>query len=177
MARGVIFEITKEKDEVGAMSETDFYDKLTVLSASYVKDMDMDESAIDINILIEKLAACGLSVETVNGSEPVSEMDGKIPMFYEILPADEAKLKEFKKSWFHSRFEEFKAQADAITEDGFTEESAVHTIMSLLEDDYDDCVYLNSGFGMTETMAMDSFIRGMEPDCPYYLSPKTVLMH
>lgn len=162
MARGTMYEVVTDKDAVNAMSASDFYYCLGELGCEYVMDRDEEMSELDLEPFLGQLKKGGLAIEKEWGEGPCLK----------IGPLDEGKLHEAKKSILHGLYVEFKKLAAAMTEDDFLKHEAAVGILSVLDDQYGDCVYLD---GKIYTIAR--FIREMEPDTVYYIGMKTVLLH
>lgn len=158
------------------MSKSDFYDSLETLCVNYVKERDVDESELDIECFLQSLISVGLFVEQI---EVDIEKEGvsRTVKAYEIKTGDSQAMEAVKATYFNGRYSEFKDMAERFTEKYFTDSSKIKAMKSLLEDDYSDCIRLKEDESIEETMTLDRFIRDMEPEMVYYLSPETILMH
>ena len=66
MARGTMYQVVKKIGDLNTMSESDFYDKLDLLSCDFVKDEDEEESEIHIGWLREEFDHCGIAKNIIN---------------------------------------------------------------------------------------------------------------
>lgn len=157
-----MYEVVTDKDAVNAMSASDFHYCLGELGCDYVMDHDEEKSEQELESFRGLLKKGGLAIEKEWGEGPCLK----------IGPLEEGKLREAKKSMLHGLYVEFKKLAAAMTEGDFLEHTKVMDVMSALDDQYGDCVYLD---GTIYTVTR--FIREMEPDTAYYIGRKTVLLH
>lgn len=164
MARGTMYQVVKKIGDLNTMSESDFYDKLDLLSCDFVKDEDEEESEIHIGWLREEFDHCGIAIFIID--------DG-----YHFRTPGAEKLMDFKKLFFYDRFERFKRLFANFNAEDFCSVQAVSGLQQKIEDNYTDAVCYWDDCFQERIMTLDKFVRSLEPETDYYISQKTVLMH
>ena len=149
MARGYIYEISENKEELFRMDESDFYEKIN-FEADYFSNENLEERSF----LEEKLNPLGIEFVHEKGTDHITFMISE----------------QQKENYFQDRYEKLKKKVNEITLAEFAQ-GRFDDIQSLIEDTFDDAMYYNY-----ELMTLDTFIRISNPNSKYYLG-NVVLMH
>ena len=161
MARGMIYHITKQREDLGLMSEDDFYGMTGALGCDYVEDCKDASARNALERLHMALWDAGMKVHCT-GMERC--------WFSFHTPAD---ISRAKSVYFEEKFKKMKQMADAITPEQFSSDSSeVYRLRMVIEDTFGDMVW--DGY---ELHTADRFIRKLEPDTVYYVADNTVYMH
>lgn len=140
MARGNFYEVSKNPDELGSMTEEDFYGSN---EGSYFEDSK--NSSMEIQTLFD--------VFHLHGMETGQGKDGR---YYVVF------TENGKESWFQSMFLKFKALADSMDLKTFSTTS-MYQLKYAICDDWGDAVCVGSTL-----YPMDEFIREAECNEKYY---------
>ena len=159
MARGYLFEISRNMDALGNLSEesiveTDF----AFCEADYYNELNKDEIHTCVEDFLERFAHLGCTT----GSE--DDHGKSIPY---IVFSDEA-----KKNYFRNKYVEFlKATEDMSLHDFATDSSLAYCLSHYINDSYSDAVMWDSSF-----YTLDAFVRSTETGTKYYIG-NILLMH
>lgn len=145
MARGVIYEIDKDPNQLFSMTEDCFYDFVD----DYVSEIE--DPSYSVTYLLEKCRAAGMQV----GFEKFEDLE--IPFFV----IDRSSREKF----FEAKWEKLKEEVSMLSLSDFaTGRYDYWTVRYLLEDDYGDAVTC-----MADTLqSLDRFMREAE-DGRYYI--------
>lgn len=157
MARGNLYELRKNAEETGYITDDMFYD-YDGFEFDYTVTLNEEESKREVNAFLDIVKGFGAQIgtENVNGKE----------MHYVIFS------NEMKEAYFAKRFEELKNLVNAMDLHEFAT-SEPNQMKRLIDDDYEDAVYTGGGGLYT----MDYFIREAETDVKYYVGMNVLYMH
>jgi hypothetical protein len=166
--RGYVYEITDNIEEVNYMEESDFYD-YAGFEADYFADVE-DETVIATNIdhMLYRLLGKNMA-ESV--TTRLFEGDG-VRSF--VMTDD------IKRAYFKTRYEELCRRVSALTLDEFAlgaPDDTSYALRTLIDNDYEDAVFLNDGCGIGVFCTFDSFVRESISGRVYYVGNRLVLMH
>jgi len=153
MARGYIYEISKNPENIGEMTEDCFYN----MSLDYVTNIEEETAASlvdDFMLSLHEMFGFTIGREFINGKCQNFIIANSIS----------------KKAYFEKRFLDFKDKVTVMTLDEFLSET--WNLEMLINDRYSDAVYEDECFH-----TKDQFIRNMELGVKYYISNHVVLMH
>lgn len=156
MARGNLYEISIDRDELGNMDESYFYDCLSAISADYVQNKEGEEKEEATAQFIEMMEKYG--AKTGSGDE-------KTVYFYVN--------DSVRQNYFRRRYDELKDKVQKLEFSSFISNVfEIWDIKHLLHDTYGDAVYYNS-----EYMTVDTFLRAYAKDGERYYIGNVVFMH
>lgn len=159
MARGHLYEISTDRNDLGNMDESDFYNRLASISADYVQNKEGEEKEEKTAWFIEMLGGYGAETgKTDDGNESL--------MYFYVSD-------KVKQNYFRCRYEEFKSKSQDFKFSDFTDDRfKVWDIERLLHDKYNDAVYYDGVF-----MTIDTFLRAYAKDGERYYIGNVVFMH
>ena len=173
MARGYIFHITTDPDNLGCINASDFFEYLDALSAQYVDDVSPENALVCTNALCKVLENNGFPV--VPDTE--ADEDGRDAAAFIIKTGDPESLAACKMRYFNPLLEALKEEVAALELATFaSSECNTYSLTSKINDGYSDMVYLEVGNYGGSTYTMHEFIRQMNPDTTYYVAANVVLM-
>ena len=149
MARGNFYEVSLDSNNIGNMTEEDFYGSN---EGDYFED-SLD-SSVDINALFNVLNSYG--IKTGQGED-----DG---LYYAIF------TETGKENWFRSQFLELKTAVESMDLKTFSTTS-MYKLKKAICDYFGDAIYLDGAL-----YPLDEFIREAECDKKYYFG-NVVLAH
>lgn len=147
MARGYLYELATEKDNLGNVTESDFYDKCGVY-ADYFENLAFYQTATDE--LLKCLQSRGIDVNFEDKS---------------FILTQETQLNYFK-----SNYQLFMKMAKDLTLEQFADPGKAYELSRFITDTYSDAVYINAFYDF------DDFMRDAELDTRYYIG-NVILMH
>lgn len=172
MARGILYNITTEPDDLGLMNAVLFYERLDELGADYVEDLRGERAKEGLETLKQALKDAGFPIREITAEEKYD-----IYAAFTLLPMDEETLLENRKNYFRSRFTAAKKAMEELDETQFATDSAeLYNIQMLLDDEYNDAVWLGDENG-ERVLTMCSCIRELQPNTTYYVAESTIFMH
>ena len=159
MARGYLYEISTNRDNLGNMDESDFYDCLSAISADYVQDVEGKEK--------EEKTARFIGTMNGYGAETGKTGDrGESLMYFYVSD-------KVRQNYFRRRYEEFKSKVQKIEFSDFINNMfKIWEIKNLLHDTYSNAVYYNDAY-----MTVDTFLRAYAKDGERYYIGNVVFMH
>lgn len=152
MARGNLYELRTDRNDLNTMDESDFYEGCGYI-AEYFENADIESN---VEYLLTTLQLSGIQT----GEEYDEEENVRYPYF--IL------TQEGKETYFKDRFEKAKVMLNQMTLSEFA--TNTYDLIHTIEDDYTDAVYCNGCF-----YDLDYFIRTADVDTKYYIG-NVVLM-
>lgn len=144
MARGYLYEIAADMDNLGEMDESDFYGNVGY-EAVYFQNESDNHSA---ESLIDYLKQFGMEIGTKKDTS-----GREYPWF--------SFSKESREEYFRKKYVKTKEIVDKMTLEEFSTD--VVTLMHTIEDTYSDAMYFNDSI-----YSMDHFFREMGPG-RYYI--------
>lgn len=169
MSRGIMYHITTAPENLGSMTEGDFYEDRHALNVDYVKDQPPEAARASVQRLVKRLEDAGFKAtadESPDG-EPAWRIDS----------LSETELLNAKIRFFRDRFEQARMVMEKLTVEQFaTGAPELQKLETLLRDRWGDMVYLGSEFGEL-SYTLDGAIREFQPNTTYWLAGNTVLLH
>ena len=186
MSRGYIFEMSTHANDIGFMSESDFYESIEALHVDYVRDLDQGTQDDRRREFIESLVAAGARHETVDGdiAQQIDELPDSVLRLIGSHDEDEDEDEDedgdgdghneaskitvdavyisldVVRNYFRERFNRFKKLSSEITLDEFCEINPQNTKLwntkTALHDSYGDVAYFNGCY-----YTMDEFMRNV----------------
>lgn len=156
MARGNLYEISIDRDELGNMDESYFYNCLSAINADYVQNKEGEEKEEATAQFVEMMEKYG--AETGSGDE-------KTVYFYVN--------DSVRQNYFRRRYDELKDKVQKLEFSSFiSNRFEIWDIKHLLHDTYGDAVYYNDTY-----MTVDTFLRAYAKDGERYYIGNVVFMH
>lgn len=173
MARGYIYHITIDPDSLGCIDSGDFFEDLDALSAQYVEDVSPENALVCTSSFDKVLTDKGF--RTAPDTE--ASEDGRETAAFIIETGDLESLTACKMRYFEPLLEALKKEVATLDLATFaTYECNSYSLISKINDDYEDVVYLDVGEYGGSTYTMHEFIRQMEPNTTYYVASNVILM-
>lgn len=147
MARGTIYEIDKDPNQLFLASKHDFFNYVDI-EFEYVEDIE--DTSYSVLYLLESFKSAGMQI----GVEKIGKLE--IPFFV----IDEAS----KCKYFKDRYKRFQKVAADLTLEEFATGTNFWTLKYLLEETYGDCVTCKEDTFQT----LDRFVRDA-CDGKYYI--------
>lgn len=172
MARGYIYHLTTDPDDLNSVTADDF-ETPELIGADFCETVENSENPARIAGL---LASAGATVTRVdaNGED---ETDDESFAGWRVDAMAPKAMAEFRRRLFRHKFERLRFLVDALTLDEFATDSPTLTrIESALNERFGDAVMLGNDIGAT-FKTFDGAIRALAPATNYYLSRTCVLMH
>lgn len=160
MARGTIYFITKDKDQVIDFGEQDYYDRLDILNVGYVQDEDEESSATSIEMFRDTINKLGAIIW-------LGERDFGFSFRFNAVS-------EMQRKYFKPKFEILKEKVANLQL--FDVIRSAPDLNNIINDGYGDVITLGEE-AAGSTITVDDFIRRVEPGVTYYVYKKTILMH
>lgn len=174
MARGYIYHIVTDPDNLGNMSASNFYEDIDALCVEFVEDSDPAIAAQNTNSFASMLANSGFLIRPDTDSE---SQDREVAAFI-LETGGQHHLDECRKRYFKPLLDALKQEVASMDLDTFVSERCnTYSLKSKINDDYGDAVYLDTTDYGGVLYTMHEFIRGLEPNMVYYVAQNTVLMH
>lgn len=153
MARGYIYEISKDKESLRNIQAEDFYDDVKSLSIDFVSDeIDVEQRIEDF---LNHLADYRFEVDYEEKSFFVKRDD--------------------KIRYYSDRYKQLKSDAEKMTLEAFAT-SDLFTFRNLVMDEYGDVVCESTESEDSELIDWDSWLRAAEENVKYFIGG-VVLMH
>lgn len=173
MARGTMFHITNDPDNLGTMCASEFYEDVGSLHVEFVDDDQKEIADQNTECLAKMLEACGFPI--FPDDEPANE-DYK-PAAFIIRTGGDDSLTAAKMRFFQPLLESLKKEVSELDLKTFaTAGCNTYSLIYKINDDYSDAVYLETGEYGGSVYTMHEFIRNMDPDATYYVAANTVRM-
>lgn len=160
MARGIIYFITKDKNQVIDFGEQNYYDRLDIIHADYVQDEDEESSATSIEMLKDTINNLGAVIWLGEGDFGFSFRFNAVS--------------EMQRNYFRPKLEALKEKVANLQL--FDVIRSAPDLNSIINDDYGNMITLGEE-AAGSTITVDNFIRRVEPGVTYYVYKKTILMH
>lgn len=174
MARGYIYHIVSDPDDLGSMAASDFYDDLDALCVEYTEDSAPETAQHNTNCLARALEQDGFVIRP--DTEAADE--GREAAAFVLETGDQASLDACRRKYFGPLLAELKKEVAALDLDTFSSDRCnTYSLTSKINDDYGDAVYLNVSEYGSMIYTMHGFIRRLDPNTTYYVAQNTVLMH
>ena len=164
MARGTLYLITVDPNDMNAVNAECFYGDEAAMQVEYFADRGPEEAERDLEILCDKLRAAKLDVIPID--------DG-----YKLTTYDKANVETCQMAYFEKSLETLKEIVSRLSLKTFaTDVTCPYDITQHIQDDYSDALHLDMGTGAA-TDTLDGFVRRLQPNTAYYISRNAILMH
>lgn len=174
MARGYIYHVVSDPDNLGNMTASNFYNDLDALCVDFTEDSVPETALHNTNCLAKTLEHDGFVIRP--DTEAADE--GREAAAFVLETKDQADLDACRRRYFKPMLEELKKEVAAMDLDTFSSERCnTYSMTSKINDSYGDAIYLDISECGGTVYTMHEFIRGLNPDTTYYVAQNTVLMH
>lgn len=170
MSRGIMYHVGTERGigDYTAMDESDFYESLGALGVDYVKNQHAENAKESVQNLVSRLCNAGFKGKLAT--------DPDYEGFYFFDTGSKDELLVCKSKYFAGAFASLQKMVNEMALATFASDGSEEFVLrSLISNEAGDAVYF--GEYLEAAYSLDSFVRKLEPNITYYITPETVYLH